>query len=357
MRLSARTAHPVPRECRPTARLLRRRRRGTNARAAFVVPVGGCAAVPIRCGSGAARRRAANAPVRAGGGRAGGAYSRSPKAAARFAACCAAKFWHTANTAGCRWLLVQVAFAVQSRSPWHRAVRIRMPWPRPQCPRQSPTHAAFHLPAAAQVQPAMLSMPAVRQGTRVSPAIESARRNVLGIGRHKHAARTRNAPCPTHTGSGAARPCRYTPKQPATPPSSRCRTVRQAGRCGAAAEHHRPDRTASAAPAPPHAGGQPVRPGRAGVAKHKRGACGSPFQLGGGACQPSKTGAILTVFTALRRRTHAGDSARGKRCRTSEKAACTLKTEVQAAFGMRRIRPCARQSRQKGGSLCHGRLF
>ncbi|WP_311420112.1 hypothetical protein [Kingella denitrificans] len=32
-----------------------------------------------------------------------------------------------------------------------------------------------------------------------------------------------------------------------------------------------------------------------------------------------------------------------------------MKTEVQAAFGMRRIRPCARQSRQKGGSLCHGR--
>ncbi|EGC17412.1 hypothetical protein HMPREF9098_1171 [Kingella denitrificans ATCC 33394] len=81
------------------------------------------------------------------------------------------------------------------------------------------------------------------------------------------------------------------------------------------------------------------------------------MQLGGGACRPSKTRVILTVFTALRRRTHAGGSARGKRCRTSEKAACTLKTEVQAAFGMRRIRPLAWQSRQKGGSLCHGRLF
>ena len=283
------------------------------------MPAEGCAAVPIRCGSGATRRRAANAPVRAGGGRAGGACSRSLKAAARFAACCAAKFWHTADPDGYRWPLVQAAFAVQSRSPWHRAARIRMPWPRPQCPRQSPTHAAFRLPAAAQVQPATLSMPAVRLGARARPAIESARRNALGIGRHKPAARTKNAPCPTHRENGAARPCRYTPKQPATPPPGYCRTVRQAGRYGAAAEHHRPDRTASAAPAPPRAGGQPVRPGRAGVAKHKRGACGSPFQLGGGACRPSKTRAILTVFTALRRRTHASDSARGKRCRTSQK--------------------------------------
>ena len=66
-------------------------------------------------------------------------------------------------------------------------------------------------------------------------------------------------------------------EQPAPPPSGRCRTVRQAGRCGVAAEHHRPNRTASAAPAPPRADGQPVRPGRAGVAKHKRGACGSPL--------------------------------------------------------------------------------
>ena len=79
------------------------------------------------------------------------------------------------------------------------------------------------------------------------------------------------------------------------------------------------------------------------------------LQLGGGACRPSKTRAILTVFTVLRRRTHASDSARGKRCRTPEKAACTLKTEVQAAFGMRRTRQYVRQSRQKGSGLCHGR--
>ena len=78
------------------------------------------------------------------------------------------------------------------------------------------------------------------------------------------------------------------------------------------------------------------------------------LRLGGGACRPSKTRAILTVFTALRRRTHASDSARGKRCRTSEKAACTLTNEVQAAFRMWRTHRRARQGWPNGSGLCHG---